>query len=497
MEDVCKKTLLQEGLVLGPQIGRGSFGTVFRCTDIKTQVSYAVKIVDLRKLRMQPHFVMDRLRRECSVLEDLNHPSIVRLYRTVDGNDAMFMIMEMVLGMELFEMIVAVAGLEESEAAAVFIQIASSLAYMHSKGIVHRDIKPENILVQGALDDDSNRKISKEDSMRHFKALKPRVKLIDFGLSKVLGTDKGGSVAKSLVGTPRYVAPEIVEVGERMQAADRSLVGPSLAGLSYTEKVDCYSSGVLLHVMVSACFPQFNHEKHVIYKDKRINKCTDDVKRLVSALMQPDPKKRMTMREALDDPWVRKHHPEAAAEAAAMADGVLKRSVQKKKGKSVSKMNYEDFERRVLNGEAISDMMLTREDGNTLSEGESMESIMVDQDFMQSHKNVVRDDKMTGVKRQVSQSAARGPSGAISPSAVHSLSDSEVSPGGRERIRSVSSGRSASKSSIEVLNLPGAACKGVWGPFSENRSGSNESSSTSGGGCLSHSRRQMMRYAVI
>ena len=100
MEQYLKDLLLKDGLVLGPEIGKGSFGTVFRCTDVNTQISYAVKKIDLRVLRMQPNFLMERLKRECQVLEKLNHCSIVRLYKTIEaGNDAMLMVMEMVLGM--------------------------------------------------------------------------------------------------------------------------------------------------------------------------------------------------------------------------------------------------------------------------------------------------------------------------------------------------------------------------------------------------------------
>ncbi|GBG24809.1 Protein kinase, putative [Hondaea fermentalgiana] len=322
MEPELKQLLLKDGLVLGPQIGQGSFGTVFRCTDVKTQIAYAVKKVDLRVLRMQPHFMMERLKRECSVLQNLKHPSVIRLYKTIEAKDALLMVMEMVLGMELFEMILAISGLDEGEACAVFIQLASALAYMHNLGIVHRDIKPENILVQGTTESEATAESTVfQDAFKH---LRPRIKLIDFGLSKVLSSERGGSIAKSLVGTPRYVAPEIIEVGERARRESRTLGAPSTPAiddaLSYSEKVDCYSTGVLLHVTLAACFPQFEAGQRVIYSDPRIARVSTQAKDLISKLMDPNPRTRCTIVEALRHPWVHEHHPRAAQAALKIAN---------------------------------------------------------------------------------------------------------------------------------------------------------------------------------
>jgi len=470
MESELKELLMKDGLVLGPQIGKGSFGTVYRCTDVKTQIAYAVKKVDLRVLRMQPHFVMDRLKRECAVLENLRHPSVIRLFKTIEAKDALLMVMEMVLGMELFDMIIALSGLNESEACAVFIQIASALAYMHKRGVVHRDIKPENILVQGSTDPEEE--VVFKDAFKH---LRPRVKLIDFGLSKVLGSDKeGGSVAKSLVGTPRYVAPEILEIGEKIRSQTKTIGDKSSAanaqGLSYSEKVDCYSAGVLLHVMVAACFPQFENSQRVVFQDERVSSASDEAKMLISELMNPNPQQRITMAQALQSAWIKKNHPRAALAALELAGEKpdLSPAISPTvigPGGTTSTGEFPDS--------PMNDLMKELRNMNTT---ESMEFDEKEIDPSQNQQK----RPMVGMKRQISRKESRSDLDSIkegedflvisNPRPSTANSDGAIQS---KRKGSDASVRSESRSSIEVLNLPGGAAKGVWGPFKEAESREN------------------------
>mmetsp|Transcript_6984 Transcript_6984/g.13965 ORF Transcript_6984/g.13965 Transcript_6984/m.13965 type:complete len:1049 (+) Transcript_6984:578-3724(+) len=566
MEPELKQLLLKDGLVLGPQIGQGSFGTVFRCTDVKTQIAYAVKKVDLRVLRMQPHFMMERLKRECSVLQNLNHPSVIRLYKVIEAQDALLMVMEMVLGMELFEMILAVSGLDEGEACAVFIQLASALAYMHNLGIVHRDIKPENILVQGSTSTEAETDRAGIVFQDAFKHLRPRVKLIDFGLSKVLGSDRGGSMAKSLVGTPRYVAPEIIEVGERMRNQTRTLgeaPPPHLDRSFYSEKVDCYSTGVLLHVTLSACFPQFEAGQRVIFSDQRIARVSNSAKDLIAHLMDPNPNTRYSIVQALRHPWVVKHHPRAAQAALTIANvqcppspeaspmnspsqsptagpfphGPMRISVvdhmngalspenssqdvtmdsapsvttppprgdagSRGSTKSAPTPNYNYStptntganKKGGSNGHSadvdrfMDKVSAAAAEFDRMTSSTSMESLQLDQsteDVSQKTSNAYHGDRITGMKRQISRPAPRNASQTGSE-LLEGTMYGRVGGNLRTRNESDASTRSNSKSSIEILNLPGGAAKGVWGPLKEasSRAGSisseADSSSTSG-----------------
>ena len=90
-------------------------------------------------------------------------------------------------GGELFDRIVALGRFPEDRCRGVFRQIAGAVDYLHSQGIAHRDLKPENILMKSKDTDE--------------------VKLSDFGLSRIIGE---GSFAKTMCGTPQYLAPEIL-----------------------------------------------------------------------------------------------------------------------------------------------------------------------------------------------------------------------------------------------------------------------------------------------
>lgn len=228
MGDSDYKQFLQAfGYILGEVIGKGSFGKVFRCTKVSDGSSlqtFAVKIVDIRRLKLEVKsnlkVKLKRLEREISIMEKLNHKNIVKLHDVYRTQEAFFLVMDLVLGVDLFEMIVTENGLkkensatnlsnqryDETIAAKVFDQVADAISYMHDLHIIHRDIKPENIILE----------VQKDTSVPF------RVKLIDFGLSKVISEDDivevseraqafglMASKAKSLVGTPKYSNPSL------------------------------------------------------------------------------------------------------------------------------------------------------------------------------------------------------------------------------------------------------------------------------------------------
>ncbi len=98
------------------------------------------------------------------VLKLVNHPNIIKLQGVFESRTRLYIVMEKLVGGELFERIVGRPRFSEEEAAKLIRPLLESVAYLHDLGIVHRDIKPENILVGDNLDD---------------------IKIADFGLSKV------------------------------------------------------------------------------------------------------------------------------------------------------------------------------------------------------------------------------------------------------------------------------------------------------------------------
>lgn len=273
---------------LGKELGQGATATVYECwCDSKI---HAVKTISLTKLRLQPGFqrMADTLRREVSILFQLRHPRIVSLHDVVEakvGNnpDKLHLVMDYVKGGELFERIVQEGAFQEQPTARyVFLQIAEGLKYIHSKDIVYRDLKPENILV-----DDAN---STPGYLE--------IKLSDFGHSKLI--NDGYSTALTRVGTPQYWAPEVSD--------------PRMAAQGYDQRVDLWSLGVVLYVLLIGAYPfdGFHssiedqiRQAQVEFRQSALGcDISDLAKELVRALIKVKPDERLSLDGCLGHKWV-------------------------------------------------------------------------------------------------------------------------------------------------------------------------------------------------
>lgn len=116
---------------------------------------------------------MDQFRAEISILQQLDHPHILKLYEYFESDKNFYLITELCTGGELFDKIIEKEFFTEMEAAHVFKQFMMGINYCHKVGIVHRDLKPENFLYE-----------TKEETSD--------IKIIDFGLSKVFQKGKNG-----------------------------------------------------------------------------------------------------------------------------------------------------------------------------------------------------------------------------------------------------------------------------------------------------------------
>lgn len=269
-----------EGETFGPsenpyrivaELGVGVTAKVYKC--VRGGESYAVKVIGLSRYKLKSDFssILERLHRETAILFSLRHSNIVSLYEVFETNSKLFLVMELVEGSDLFNEILNRKGgsheaLPEHEARYVFLQIALGLRYIHSKGVVHRDLKPENVLI--------NRKESREGLLE--------VKISDFGHSKLV--NDGYTVALTRVGTPQYWAPEIAD-------SRRCARG-------YDEKVDLWSLGAVLYVMLEGRYPS---EGNMFRSDSKLSL---EAKSLVRALMQQRPQDRLSLDDCLRHPWV-------------------------------------------------------------------------------------------------------------------------------------------------------------------------------------------------
>lgn len=149
--------------------------------------NFAVKIV------LKKHFVQfgaaaalfnEKLRSEFKILAQLNHPSIVEIFDVEESDEAIYTILELVDGGELFQRILSNGQIDEKTSKLIFRQIALGVEYLHENRVTHRDLKPENILLVSRENDES------------------LIKITDFGLSKLIDER---SLMKTFCGTPNYL----------------------------------------------------------------------------------------------------------------------------------------------------------------------------------------------------------------------------------------------------------------------------------------------------
>ena len=193
------------GRVIGEQfqlvrrIGQGGMGTVWLADQIGIGRQVVVKVL-LESVATKSPTAIERFRREAKASAALNHPNIVQLYtfgQTPEGIP--YFAMEYVRGRTLRDRM-AVGPIAEVDALPILERIAAALAEAHRAGVVHRDLKPENVMVG----DPTRRDDHGSDR------LDPTVKVLDFGIAKVIGTNADPSITQvgAVFGTPKYMSPE-------------------------------------------------------------------------------------------------------------------------------------------------------------------------------------------------------------------------------------------------------------------------------------------------
>eukprot|EP00092_Neocalanus_flemingeri_P094274 GFUD01119867.1.p1 GENE.GFUD01119867.1~~GFUD01119867.1.p1 ORF type:complete len:515 (-),score=128.52 GFUD01119867.1:119-1663(-) len=263
-------------------LGRGATGEVrlgFRIPDLHR---VAIKIICKRTTSTISSKEASQVLNEVRILQSVSHPCVINLEDVIDTPDYLFIVLELAEGGELFDKIIERTKFNEVEAKLHFYQIASAIKYLHAKNICHRDLKPENVLL--CTVDDSN----------------PVVKITDMGLSKLVDL---GTVLKTFCGTPQYIAPEVVTSAGLMDS-------------SYTLKVDCWSLGVILYILLSGT-PPFSEDRqcglnlraqilaaNYQFYPQLFDTISSTAKDLIARLLKVSPEERISAEEILLHPWL-------------------------------------------------------------------------------------------------------------------------------------------------------------------------------------------------
>ncbi|MFY2559504.1 protein kinase domain-containing protein [Corallococcus terminator] len=256
------------------QLGSGGMSVVYKGLDTALDREVAVKV-------LHPHLAgkdesRRRLAREARAVAKLHHPNILEVFdfSAADAQDA-FIVTEYIRGQTL-KTVLDEGPLDPPELAAMIIhELAAALAHAHEAGVIHRDLKPENVMVR-------------EDGI---------LKLMDFGIARLLDIEERMTVTGSLVGSPAHMAPEIIE------------------GLEAGPEADVFSVGIMFYAAMTGRLPFSAPNttatlKRILdgdYEDprRRLPALSDELADICARCLQRDPQHRYPdagkLRDALAD----------------------------------------------------------------------------------------------------------------------------------------------------------------------------------------------------
>ncbi|XP_039002391.1 serine/threonine-protein kinase SAPK3-like isoform X2 [Hibiscus syriacus] len=297
------------------ELGSGNFGVARLVKDKKTKELVAVKYIERGKK------IDENVQREIINHRSLRHPNIIRFKEVLVTPTHLAIVMEYAAGGELFERICSAGRFSEDEARFFFQQLISGVSYCHSMQICHRDLKLENTLLDGSPT--------------------PRLKICDFGYSKSAVLH---SQPKSTVGTPAYIAPEVLSRKE------------------YDGKIaDVWSCGVTLYVMLVGSYPfedpgdPRNFRKtigrimSVKYTIPDYVRVSADCRHLLSRIFVANHAERISIPEIKQHPWFLKNLPKELVE--------------------IEKTNFAESERDQLSQSVEEIMCIIQEAKTTTAEG--------------------------------------------------------------------------------------------------------------------------------
>ena len=256
-------------------LGEGIFGSVKLGVEKKTKERVAIKIIKKKKAKPSD---IELVRTEIDIMKLCHHPNVVRLLDHFENAEYIFIVMEYIRGGRLTDyMKEKKFNFTEKRVAELIYEIALGVKYLHKYGIIHRDLKPDNIMLTEASD-------------------RGHIKIMDFGLSKILGKKEKTSDG---FGTLTFVSPEV------------------LIRKPYNKEIDIWSIGVILYLMLSGDLPFDDPEddeqkiaKSIVFKDvefpqKKFGNKSKEVIDLIKRCLTKEPRDRIKIDEILKSDWIK------------------------------------------------------------------------------------------------------------------------------------------------------------------------------------------------
>ena len=255
-------------------LGEGIFGSVKLGVEKKTKERVAIKIIKKKKAKPSD---IELVRTEIDIMKLCHHPNVVHLLEHFENADYIFIVMEYIRGGRLTDyMKEKKFHFSEKRAAEIIYEIAIGVKYLHKYGIIHRDLKPDNIMLTESND-------------------KGHIKIMDFGLSKILGKKEKTSDG---FGTLTFVSPEV------------------LIRKPYNKEIDIWSIGVILYLILSGDLPFDDEEddeqkiaKSIVFNEvefpsKKFGNKSKEVIELIKRCLTKEPKDRIKIDEIIKSDWI-------------------------------------------------------------------------------------------------------------------------------------------------------------------------------------------------
>lgn len=288
--------------------GSGHYGVVFKAVSLSDRSKeFAIKKVN-KELIKDPV----ELKREVSLLSELHHRNIIKIFETYEDVNYFYMVMQYCKGGTLYGKIREQGSFSEKDAAKVLKQVIKAVRYLHRNGVCHRDIKPENLLFSS----------SKQN----------RLKLIDFGLS--LKKDYWSKSMSEVVGTVYYIAPEVIHG-------------------NYDMRCDVWSLGVLMFFLLSGKLPFYAKDPELVMNKiiqqnlsytSEWNKISKEAKDLVSRLLCKNKKNRISIEDAYKHEWFQIDQKEENTQSGKILDYAWREeTISKIMNHVINSMNYQEI----------------------------------------------------------------------------------------------------------------------------------------------------------
>jgi len=348
---------------LGKILGQGAFGTVYMCINKKTGEECAVK--QMLKDGMSKDDILN-VRKECQILDKVNHPNICRKVDLYQDNLYFHMVIELIGGEELFDRLTKIHHFGEKKVKEVMNILCSCLQHLDEKGILHRDLKPQNIMMTSKAED-------------------AQIKLIDFGLGSLERT------ASEISGSPVYMAPEMASACLPQVPPDGCTSTP------YTTKVDVWSMGVIHYQLMSGVNPFIAEnpievfkkivEGNVPFDDKLWGDISKEGIMFIKCMLTVDPDLRYSAKQLLRHEWffadTRDVHLAAAAKGLKLTQAKRQLSTALRTARAMlaiklpsvnrpTSPRHRSFEKQASSGKSLAhlkiDVDLTEEEKKSLKE---------------------------------------------------------------------------------------------------------------------------------